>query len=596
MAKIKVSRPIIEHDSHHNVDSNLPIHTGHRQPRLSWRFEATDHTLKGWHQTSYKVKLSAWGQPHPEICIESSESVLVPWPGKPLSLESSCRVKVRVEGKDEYGEVVTSLWSEETAVEFVPSSDHFTANFIGSAQPQSDGPLRPLRFRKAFTVPDYDTVVDKAKLYISAYGVYQVFINGQRVGSDEMAPGWTSYTHRHLYQTHDVRNLLRPGGNVIGIEVAEGWYAGRLGWAGQQNFYGKVLGAIAQLEVVATERQDAITIITDETWKCGFGPLINSSIYDGELFDARQERTGWTDDPDLQDSDWMPTEVLAFTAANFLPSDVPPVRVTQHIKPERIFDSKSGKTLIDFGQNLVGKLFVKHVRKPADHKIVFRHAEVIEDGELGVRPLRSAAAIDTIISNGSVIENWSPQHTFHGFRYVEVEGWTPSDEKCPLTLDSIEALVMHTDMKRTGWFSCSDSLVNKLHENTVWSMRGNFLSIPTDCPQRDERLGWTGDIQVFGPSANFLFDTSSMLGHWLEDVAAEQAKHNGIPPFVVPNILASDTGDCSWGEFPQAVWDDIVVLLPWSLYRAFGDIEILKRQYPSMQMWLDKGIRRGTDD
>ncbi|KAG9662659.1 glycoside hydrolase family 78 protein, partial [Aureobasidium melanogenum] len=596
MAKIKVSRPIIEHDSHHDVDSNLPIHTGHRQPRLSWRFEATDHTLKGWHQTSYKVKLSAWGQPHPEICIESSESVLVPWPGKPLSLESSCRVKLRVEGEDESGEVVTSLWSEETAVEFVPSSDHFTANFISSAQPQSDGPLRPLRFRKAFTVPDYDTVVDKAKLYVSAYGVYQVSINGQRVGSDEMAPGWTSYTHRHLYQTHDVRNLLRPGGNVIGIEIAEGWYAGRLGWAGQRHLYGNILGAFAQLEVVATERQDAITIITDETWKCGYGPLINSSIYDGELYDAREERTGWTDDPDLQDSDWIPTKVLTITAARFDPSDVPPVKVTQHIKPERIFQSKSGKTIIDFGQNLVGKLFVKSLHKAADHKIVFRHAEVMEDGELGVRPLRSAAAIDTIISNGNVLEKWSPRHTFHGFRYAEVEGWTPSDRECPLTLDSIEALVMHTDMKRTGWFSCSDPLVNQLHENTVWSMRGNFLSIPTDCPQRDERLGWTGDIQVFGPSANFLFDTGAMLGHWLEDVAAEQAEHDGIPPFVVPNILASDVGDHSWGKFPQAVWDDVVVLLPWSLYRAFGDIEILKRQYPSMQMWLDKGIRRGTDD
>ncbi|KAG9722155.1 glycoside hydrolase family 78 protein, partial [Aureobasidium melanogenum] len=221
MARIKVSRPVIEHDSHHDVDSNLPIHTGHRQPRLSWRFEA-DPTLRGWQQTGYKVKLSAWGQPHPEICVESPESVLVSWPGKPLSLESSCRVKVRVEGKDESGELVASLWSEETTVEFVPSQDHFTANFIGSAQPQSDGPLRPLRFRKSFTVPDYDTVVDKAKLYISAYGVYRVFINGQRVGNDEMAPGWTSYTHRHLYQTHDVRNLLRPGGNVIGIEVAEG--------------------------------------------------------------------------------------------------------------------------------------------------------------------------------------------------------------------------------------------------------------------------------------------------------------------------------------------------------------------------------------
>lgn len=596
MARIKVSRPIIEHTSRDNVDSDLSIHTGHRQPRLSWQFEATDPTLKGWHQTGYRVKMSAWGQPHPDIYVESSESVLVPWPGKPLSLESSCRVKVRVEGKDESGEVVTSLWSEETTVEFVPSQDHFTAKFIGSAQPQSTGPLRPLRFRKPFAVPIFDGLVDKARLHVSAYGVYQVYINGQRVSSDDMAPGWTSYTHRLLYQTYDVRDLLRPGGNVIDIEVAEGWYAGRLGWAGQEHIYGQALGVFAQLEVVATERQDAITIITDETWQCGHGPLISSSIYDGECYDAREEQNGWNDETNFKESGWVPTKVLPFTEAKFLPSDVPPVRVTQHIKPERIFESKSGKTIIDFGQNLVGKLFVRSLQKPADHKIVFRHAEVIEDGELGVRPLRSAAATDTITSRGAIIKNWSPRFTFHGFRYVEVEGWTPSDEQCPLTVDGIEALVMYTDMKRTGWFSCSEPLINQLHENTVWSMRGNFLSIPTDCPQRDERLGWTGDIQVFGPSANFLFDTGAMLGHWLDDVAAEQAEHNGIPPFVVPNILASDTGDSSWGEFPQAVWDDVVILLPWSLYRAFGDMEILKRQYPSMQSWLEKGVKRGADD
>jgi alpha-L-rhamnosidase len=588
---------LIEHHNYNDVDVNLPVHTGHRQPRLSWRFEATDDTLKGWHQTHYRIKLSAWGQPHEEICVESPDSVLVPWPGDPLLSISSCRVKVRVEGKDANRSIVNSFWSDETTVEFVPPQDQLTAKFIGSAQPQPDGPLRPMRFRKSFYVPEYDGIVDKAKLYITAYGVYQVFINGKRVGNDEMAPGWTSYTHRHLYQVHDVRDLLRPGSNVIGIEVAEGWYAGRLGWAGQRQFYGKDLGVFAELQVVATEMDGAITVVTDDTWECGYGPLMTSEIYDGEVYDRKNEQIGWNDEPHLEKlGEWMPTKVLPPTDTKLLPSEVPPVKVTAHIKPTRVFDSKSGKTIIDFGQNIVGKLHVKHLLKPAGHEIVFRHAEVMEDDELGVRPLRSAEAKDTIISNGKPIEDWSPQHTFHGFRYVEVNGWHPSDEQCSLTIESIEALVMHTDMRRTGWFCCSDPLVNKLHENTVWSMRGNFLSIPTDCPQRDERLGWTGDIQVFGPSANFLFDTSAMLGHWLEDVASKQAENDGIPPFVVPDILTSDTGDNSWGSFPQAVWDDVVILLPWSLYRAFGDVEILKRQYPSMQMWLERGVKRGSDD
>jgi alpha-L-rhamnosidase len=597
MARIKVSRPLIEHHNYNDADANLPVHTGNRQPRLSWRFEASDDTLTGWHQTHYRIKLSAWGQPHEEICVESPDSVLIPWPGNPLLSISSCRVKVRVEGKDAQQNIVNSFWSDETTVELVPSQDQLTAKFLGSAQPQPDGPLRPLRFRKSFNVPEYDGIVDKAKLYITAYGVYQVFINGKRVGNDEMAPGWTSYTHRHLYQIHDARDLLRPGSNIIGIEVAEGWYAGRLGWAGQRQFYGKDLGVFAELQVVATEMEGAITIVTDGTWKCGYGPLMTSEIYDGEVCDHKNEQFGWNDKPNLEKlGEWMPTKVLPPTDAKLLPSEVPPVKVTAHIKPTRIFDSKSGKSLIDFGQNIVGKLHVKHLLKPAGHEIVFRHAEVMEDEELGARPLRSARAKDTIVSNGEVVESWSPQHTFHGFRYVEVTGWHPSDEECPLTMESVEALVMHTDMRRTGWFSCSDPLVNKLHENTVWSMRGNFLSIPTDCPQRDERLGWTGDIQVFGPSANFLFDTSAMLGHWLRDVASEQAENDGTPPFVVPNILTSDTGDNSWGRFPQAVWDDVVILLPWSLYRAFGDVEILKRQYPSMQMWLERGVKRGADD
>jgi len=596
MAKIKVSRPLIEHHNYGDADASLPIYTGHRQPRLSWSFEATDDTLRGWHQTHYTVKLSAWGQPHPDIYVESSESVLVPWPGKPLSSDSSCRVKVRVDGEDEHGNLVSSLWSDETTVEFVPPREQLTANFVGSAQPQPDGPLRPLRFRKFFNVPDYDGLADKAKLYVTAYGVYQVYINGERIGNDQMAPGWTSYTHRHLYQTHDVREHLRPGRNVIGIEVAEGWYAGRLGWAGQRQFYGKDLGVFAELQVVASETEGAVTVTTDDTWECGYGPLMISDIYDGEVYAQENEQVGWRDNSTSEQSgQWMPTKVLPPTRAKLLPSEVPPVKVTEHIKPVQIFENKSGKTIIDFGQNMVGKLLVKGLLKPLGQEIVFRHAEVIEDNKIGIRPLRSAEAKDTILSNGQEIETWSPQHTFHGFRYVEVTGWSPSDEQCPLTMESIEALVMHTNMKRTGWFSCSDPLVNKLHENTVCSMRGNFLSIPTDCPQRDERLGWTGDIQVFGPSANFLFDTSAMLGHWLEDVASEQKDNDGIPPFVVPNILTSDTGDNSWGKFPQAVWDDVVVLLPWSLYRAFGDVEILKRQYPSMQMWLEQGVRRGAD-
>lgn len=590
--RLRVSRPFVEH--HHNGADQSHIFTGNNEPRLSWTFE-TYGPIQGWHQTSYEIKISGWGQPHDNHRVESSDSVLVPWPGKPLSSIASCKVKVRVTGTDASGNAVNSIWSPETSVEFLPKRNELVANFIGSSLTQTDGPLRPLRFRKTFWLDEFEGLADSARLHITAYGVYEVFINGERVGDEVMAPGWTSYSHRHTYQSHDVRNLLKPGGNVIGVEVAEGWYAGRLGWAQQRHIYGNQLGVFAQLDVITTESNGAVRIKSDETWKYGYGPLISSELYDGEHYDQREDQHGWNQDSESAESCWSPTTILPFTKAELVPSEAPPVRVVEQVRPIKLLVSKSGQTIIDFGQNIVGKLFVRCLQRPAGHKIVFRHAEVMEDGELGVRPLRSAAATDSITFNGNMLEDWSPRHTFHGFRYVEIKGWSPSDFEGPLTLDSIEACVMHTDMKRTGWFSSSDEMINKLHENTVWSMRGNFLSIPTDCPQRDERLGWTGDIQVFGPSANFLYDTCGMLSSWLQDVASEQATHDGIPPFVVPNILASDEGDGSWGNFPQAVWDDVVVLLPWSLYRAFGDVQILKRQYPSMQMWLDKGIRRGED-
>ena len=274
------------------------------------------------------------------------------------------------------------------------------------------------------------------------------------------------------------------------------------------------------------------------------------------------------------------------------------MRVIEEIRPIEITSSKSGKTILDFGQNLVGRLKILSLDKPKGHKVIFKHAEVMENGELGTRPLRSATATDTVICNGKELIDWTPTFTFHGFRYVQVDGWSPDDHTKPLTKDLILAQVLHSDMKRTGRFSCSNASVNKLHQNATWSMRGNFLSIPTDCPQRDERLGWTGDIQVFAPSANFLYDTTSVLSSWLQDLAAEQLEpwRGGIPPFVVPDVITeSQPSDPYWPHLPNAVWDDVTVLLPWSLYQTSGDVSILEQQLPSMQAWLEKGIPRDAD-
>lgn len=453
-----------------------------------------------------------------------------------------------------------------------------------------DEPLRPLLFRTAFALPSTFGSVHRARLYITAFGVYRAYLNGARIGDHEMAPGWTSYHHRLAYQVFDVSSLTTNGNNVLCIEVAEGWFAGRLGFdGGKRHIYGDRIAVMAQLEVdgLAGGR---FQVASDINWKCHPSPIVSSEIYNGEVYDTRVEVGDWNQDgPRYVDSDWETVSVLDFPRARLYAPNAPPARVTETLAPREIFTTPAGRKVLDFGQNLVGKLLIHSISLPVNATVSFTHAEVMgDDGELGTRPLRGAQCVDTIISSGQPLIDWSPKFTFHGFRFVQVDGWDPETEQS--WQSNIRALVIHTDFKRTGRFECSNMAINQLHQNACWSMRGNFLSIPTDCPQRDERLGWTGDIQVFGPSATFLYDCIGMLAEWMEDVACEQSDHHGVPPLVVPNIL-----DHVWPSIPQAVWDDVVIILPWILYLSSGDRDILHRQYPSMTSWLDQGVRRGKD-
>jgi alpha-L-rhamnosidase len=488
-----------------------------------------------------------------------------------------------------------SAWSSWATVEcsLLDSQDWIAVPISSPSVPLSheDEPLKPLLFRKAFVLPATFGSVRRARLYITAFGVYQAYLNGCRIGDHEMAPGWTSYNHRLAYQVFDVNSLFTTKGrNVLSIEVAEGWYAGRLGFdGGKRHIYGDRIAVMAQLEVdgLACGR---FQVASDVNWKCHPSPIVSSEIYNGETYDTRAEVDDWNQyGPSYVDVDWETVSVLAFPRTRLYAPNAPPARITEMLAPKRIFTTPSGRTILDFGQNLVGKLLVQSMTLPVNATVSFTHAEVIEDdGELGTRPLRGAKCVDTVISSGQPLIDWSPKFTFHGFRFVEVDGWDPRMEKS--WQSNIQALVIHTDFKRTGQFECSNMAVNQLHQNACWSMRGNFLSIPTDCPQRDERLGWTGDIQVFGPSATFLYDSIGMLSEWMEDVACEQSDHNGVPPLVVPNIL-----DYVWPSIPQALWGDVVITLPWVLYLSSGDRDILHRQYPSMTSWLDQGVRRGKD-
>ena len=553
-----------------------PLGIGETEPRLSWNFKGN---AKDWTQSSYEIEIS---RPQNDLAgpqifkIKSSESALVPWPSTPLKAQESAAVKVRAIGGSK---TEATPWSETVVVETgLLNREDWTATLIGGDKIKApSGALRPILFRKSFKLKGS---IQSARLYVTSEGVYEPHINGSRVGDHVLAPGWTSYKHHLNYQTFDVTDLLRTGENAIGIEVGEGWYSTRLGFGGgNRNIYGDRLALLAQLEVRFADGE-TLTIHSDRSWKSTVGPRIASEIYDGETYDASLQVTGWSS-PFLKDTHWACVEPMGFPTAKLQSPSGPPVRKTHFVKPQRIFTSPAGKTIVDFGQNLVGRLKV-HASGPKGHTITFTHTEVLENGEIATRPLRQCKPIDHLILSDNPI-TWEAAFTFHGFRYVQVENWPHGPPK----ETDIEAVVLHTDMQQTGWFDCSDKMIKKLHQNIQWGMRGNFLSIPTDCPQRDERLGWTGDIQVFSPTASFIYDTSGMLSGWLKDLAAEQVyDYKGVTPLVVPNILTADF------NMAQAAWGDVAVILPYDLYTAFGDKEMLRTQHASMKAWLDYGIPR----
>jgi alpha-L-rhamnosidase len=428
--------------------------------------------------------------------------------------------------------------------------------------------------RKQFTL---DGPVASARLYITAHGLYRASLNGQSVSDDAFAPGWTSYHHRLRFQTYDVTRLLRQGTNVIGAQLADGWFRGRLTFAkDKRNVYGDTLGLLAQLMVVLVDGR-TVVIGTDGSWRSSTGPVTSADLYEGEHYDARLEQPGWST-PDFDESTWLPCSVSEFDTGILVAPDGPPVRPVAEVPAIEVLTSPSGKRLLDFGQNLVGALRIR-VSGQRGTMVTLRHAEVLELGELAVRPLRTATATDSYTLRGEPAgEEWQPRFTFHGFRYAEVAGW-PGE----LRKQDVTAIVYHSDLERTGWFECSDPLLTKLHDNVVWGMRGNFLDVPTDCPQRDERLGWTGDIQVFAPTAAYLYDCAGFLASWLKDLAVDQTP-GGVVPLFVPRVDLSGL----FGEpMPQAGWGDAAVLVPWVVYQRFGDTEILRRQYRSMTAWLD---------
>lgn len=533
---------------------------GQSRPRLSWLTRAD---APGWRQHAYELQLVAVdGTPRESVVDRSDTSVLVPWPFAELTSRERAGVRVRVAGADTPD--AWSPWSDVAWAEAgLLAEDDWTARFVTPDWDEDttrDNPCPVLRRRFAVGGP-----VRSARLYATALGLYEAQINGVRVGDTVLAPGWTPYDKRLRYQTYDVTDLLHSGPNELTATLADGWYRGRLGFEGKRALYGERLALLAQLEV-ALEDGTVLVVGTadDAAWEAAPGPVLRASLYDGETHDAR-----------ITPKAWRGVRAETYDLARLTAPVGPPVRRTEELAPVSVTTSPSGRTLLDFGQNLVGWLRFT-VDGEVGREIGLRHAEVLQDGELATEPLRTAEATDRYILRGGGPETWEPRFTFHGFRYAEITGWP--GEVAP---ESVRAVVVHSDMTRTGHFSCSDDLVNRLHENAVWSMRGNFVDVPTDCPQRDERLGWTGDIQAFAPTACRLYDSSGFLTSWLVDLALEQGA-DGTVPFIVPKAPASGSG------LPTAAWGDAATVVPWTLYRQYGDPGVLAAQFDSMRSWVDK--------
>jgi alpha-L-rhamnosidase len=449
----------------------------------------------------------------------------------------------------------------------------WTARMISPAIELGTAPL----FRTEVELhPDHGPVAH-ATLHLSSLGIHEARINGRSVGDDVLSPGWSTYERRLRYLSHDVSDLLEST-SVLSIVVGNGWYRGRLGFMGGRAFYGDRLGVIAELEIIFEDghRQE---VRTDESWTAGGSEVLADDLYDGVTIDARRRSSAWFA-PGGEPEWFLPVRVLDFDTSRLAPYLGPTVTRHEVLTPTRVWRSPSGRTLVDFGQNLVG--WVRFTTTgPAGAEVRIRHAEVLEQDELGVRPLRDAQATDRFILSGGE-DSFEPTMTFHGFRYAEVTGW-PTETAGALTAQDLEAVVVHSRLRRTGTFECSDDLLNRLHENVVWSTKGNFLDLPTDCPQRNERLGWTGDVCVFAPSAAYLFDVGPFLEDWLVDLALEQRDADGMVPLVVPDVLKLQP---AVEAFPRpdtaALWSDAAVWVPWALYQAYGDRAVLERQYDSM--------------
>ncbi len=585
-----------------------PIAISANRPRFSWKLKATTPDSRNLVQTAYEIQAAREtdGFKNPALWstgkITGSATSQIEWSGH--LLQSRDRIAWRVRVWDGSGQVsdwsapatfgVGILYPEDWSALWISSKkDHaFTStenvqNFAGDPK-RGTLHLTPAKyFRKDFRT----SPVIRATLHTTALGAYTVEINGKRVSDERLAPGWSAYQKRIHSRAYDVTALIREGDNAIGATLVDAWYSGYVAYGLLTNqeglvpgingryYYGKSPAVRLQLEL---ERSDGSceSIITDTSWKTSLGPITESDILMGEAYDARKEMPGWSA-PGFDDSNWESVVCKTGSDSKIEPHPGVPVRPIEEIRPNSVTEQKPGVFIFDLGQNISGVVRLK-VKGKAGDKVTIRYAEMLhQDGRMSTENLRCARAVDTYTLKGDPAgETWTPEFTYHGFQYVELTGFPGKPG-----IDAITGIVIHSDTPYYGSFECSDPMLNRLYQNILWTQRANFFEIPTDCPQRDERMGWTGDAQIYVRAATFNADIASFYTKWLRDLNDDQWDYGAYPAYA-PRPLARPN------EHHAAGWMDAGVICPWTIWQVYGDTRVISEHWRKMNDFMDWRAKR----
>ena len=580
-----------------------PLAVATTKPRFSWKLAATDPAARGLRQSAYEIQVAADGTGFDKNLLWTSGKVnsaatdQIEYAGTPLTSRNHALWRVRI--WDDRGD--QSTWSEPAtfSVGLLAAEDWSALwisakneqsfvtreniqNFVGDPKKGQITVTPAKYFRKEFEAP----AIARATIHATALGVYTLELNGKRVSDERLAPGWSAYQRRIHSQTYDVTRLVREGKNALGATLADGWYAGYVAYGlltdqegsvpgiSGRYFYGVAPAVRVQLELEMTDgtRQ---TIISDPSWKTSLGPITESDILMGETYDARKELTGWTT-VGYDDSAWESAVCKTGTDSKVEPHPGVPVRPIEEMAAKSVKELQPGVFIFDLGQNISGVARLK-VKGKAGDKVTIRYAEMLhKDGRLSVENLRCARSIDTYILKGDPAgEIWTPEFTYHGFQFIELTGFPGTPD-----LDAVTGIVIHSDVPYHGSFECSDPMLNQLYKNMVWTQRANFFEMPTDCPQRDERMGWTGDAQIYVRAATFNADIASFYTKWLRDLN-DDAWDDGPYPSYAPRPLARPN------EHHSAGWMDAGVICPWTIWQVYGDTRVIVEHWRKMNDFMD---------